>query len=81
MRSIRNSKFITISSGEKASYKIASETIEWLARATTESLKMIMPVKLVKVEVISFDRTYTDVDGITVRHMTIRLATGLMVKL
>lgn len=79
MKSIKGSKFFTITSGDKESYKVASETIEWMANTTAQALMNIMPCKLVKVEIISFDRTlYNNELPYT---KTFWVATGLMIKL
>lgn len=79
MRSIKGSKFITIDSGEQSSVANASSILLVKAKGITKSLSNLMPVKLVKVEIISFDRDIPHNQGVD--KVQIWLATGLMVKL
>lgn len=63
MRSIKSSKFITIDSGEQKSFINACNKLNEEANVITDRMNTVMPLKLVKVEIISFDRTVTDEVG------------------
>jgi hypothetical protein len=80
MRSIKRSAFITIDSGEQPSFELASDILRVKANDITKSLGNIMPVKLIKVETISFDREVYK-DKIMNETKQFWLATGLMIKL
>jgi F420-0:gamma-glutamyl ligase len=73
MKSIKGSLFITISSGEQNSFIKACDMLSQKANVVKGQLNVIMPCKLIKVEVISFTNA-------TEPEKTIWLATGLMKK-
>jgi len=87
MRSIRNSKFFTIDSGESTDMSCAADKLYVKANNITKSLQNHMPCQLIKVEIISFDEklncneTIPLPDGIKVVPRRKWLATGLMLKL
>jgi hypothetical protein len=54
MKSIKGSMFITINSGEQDTFGIASQILGLKAEKLTAQLTNVMPVKLIKVETISF---------------------------
>ena len=78
MRSIKGSKFFTIDSGEQISLLSATIELNNKADSIRKSLNHVMPVKLVKVEIISIDK---QVKLHSMNVNTVWLATGLMVKL